>query len=604
MLKVMANNWAIAVGINNYDFLPNAPLRFADRDALAMRQFLCDRAGFDAEKVLLCGNRAEGSKQATRAVMRNILLNDLKRAENADNLWFFFSGHGMTGTDKQDYLITVDGNPDDLQETAISIHFVTDRLRACKAKNIVLILDMCRDESQDSGRKSVESVAVSLRQLVKDREGQQGIITLFSCGRGESSYEIAELEQGAFTHALLEGLQQHAILKDLETYLGRRVIELHQSYPTATGRARKQVPLLITEPGWKYEEPILTNYATSADLSRLKDLALDAEHNGNIDRSIQLWKQVNLLATDPADCSQALNQLDRMLKLSSPRAMNPQPSVTKQPDVELVQLSLIEFTSAKIDPIGNIIDRPIGNAEIFVEDLGNNVSIIMVKVPEGKVLMESLYLEETEKTKKSQHQIRVEAFYLGQTLVTQSQWRAVTLLPKVELELNPNPSYFKGDNRPVEKIDWYEANEFCQRLSRKYTSHKYRLPSEVEWEYSCRANTTTQFYFGETLILELANYLDKKKYATNKQGRYIGETTKVMSFPPNLFGLYDMHGNVREWCLDSGIELIKKSNHSFRFLRGGCSISRPEDCRSSSRHRDVPRSKNYNNGFRIACSLQ
>lgn len=591
----MANNWAIAVGINNYDFLPNAPLLFADRDALAIRQFLCDQAGFDAEKVLLCGNRTEGSKQATRAVMRNILLNDLKRAENADNLWFFFSGHGMTGNDKQDYLITVDGNPDDLKETAISIHFVIDQLRACKAKNIVLILDMCRNESQDSGRKSVESVAVSLQQLVKDREGQQGIITFFSCGRGESSYEIAELEQGAFTHALLEGLQQHSILKDLETYLGRRVIELHQSYPNTTGRARKQIPLLITEPGWKYEEPILTNYATSADLSRLKDLALDAEHNSNIDRSIQLWMRVNSLATDPTDCSQALNQLDRMSKLSLPRATNQQPCVTKQPTVESVQLSVIEFTSVKIDSTGNIIDRPIGNAEIFVENLSNNVSITMVKIPESKVLME-FEREPIEKTKKYQHQIRrVEAFYLGQTLVTQAQWRAVTLFPKVEFELDPYPSYFKGDNRPVEKIDWYEANEFCQRLSMKNTRNcKYRLPSEVEWEYSCRANAMTQFHFGETLTLEVANYLDEKKYATNKQGRYISETTTVMSFPPNLFGLYDMHGNVREWCSDTGIDLIKNNNNSFRFLRGGCSMSKPEDCCSSSRHRDAPRSKNYN----------
>jgi uncharacterized caspase-like protein len=139
--------------------------------------------------------------------LRDILLNKLQHAQNADNLWFFFSGHGMAGGDRQDYLMTIDGNPNDLDDTAIPIHFVTDRLRACNAKNIVLVLDMCRNESREVGRKSVESVETSLRQLVRDREGQQGIITLFSCGRGQSSYEIESLGQGAFTHALLEGLR-------------------------------------------------------------------------------------------------------------------------------------------------------------------------------------------------------------------------------------------------------------------------------------------------------------------------------------------------------------------------------------------------------------
>ena len=173
----MANNWAIVVGINTYKFLPNASLKFAGQDALAMRQFLCEEAGFAAHQVLLCGDGAEVSREATRAVLRQILLNELHRAQNADNLWFFFSGHGLS--DQRDYLMPIDGNPHDLHDTAIPIHFVVEQLRACKAKNIVLILDMCRNERPETERKSVESVE-ALRQLVQDREGQQGIITLFS----------------------------------------------------------------------------------------------------------------------------------------------------------------------------------------------------------------------------------------------------------------------------------------------------------------------------------------------------------------------------------------------------------------------------------------
>ena len=174
----MANNWAIVVGINHYDFLPNASLKFAAADALAMRKFLCEEAGFDFDKILLCGDAEVGSRKATMPILRDILLNKLEYAQNADNLWFFFSGHGLAGDDQRDYLLTIDGNPNDLKATAISTHFVADQLRACKAKNIVLILDMCRTENRDFERKNVEL----------QREKQQGMITMHSCDRSQTRF--------------------------------------------------------------------------------------------------------------------------------------------------------------------------------------------------------------------------------------------------------------------------------------------------------------------------------------------------------------------------------------------------------------------------------
>ena len=306
----MANNWAIVVGVNEYDFLPEAALKFAVDDALAMQTWLRDQAGFPENQILLCGDGTAGTKKATRPVLRDVLLHQLERVRKADNLWFFFSGHGL-----DEHLMPIDGNPKDLPDTAISIHFVTEKLRACQAKNIVLILDMCRNESRDSGRKSVDSIETALRQLVKERERQQGIITLFSCGRGQSSYELSNLKQGAFTHALLEGLQQTSILKDLEKYLARRVPELHREAGQAT---RKQVPLIIPEPGWKYEEPLLTDYATSTDVSRLKEMAIDAECDRDIEKAIRLWEQVNLLATSGDDRRRALNRIRDLMGQSQP----------------------------------------------------------------------------------------------------------------------------------------------------------------------------------------------------------------------------------------------------------------------------------------------
>lgn len=113
-----------------------------------------------------------------------------------------------------------------------------------------------------------------------------------------------------------------------------------------------------------------------------------------------------------------------------------------------------------------------------------------------------------------------------------------------------NPSRFKGEKRPVERVSWKDAVEFCQKLS-ALTGETYRLPSEAEWEYACRAGTTTPFYFGKTITSDLVNYDGNYPYGSGPKGTYRKETTEVGQFPPNAFGLYDMHGNVQEWCADT-----------------------------------------------------
>jgi formylglycine-generating enzyme required for sulfatase activity len=182
----------------------------------------------------------------------------------------------------------------------------------------------------------------------------------------------------------------------------------------------------------------------------------------------------------------------------------------------------------------------------------------------------------------------------------------------------------------VERVNWYDAIEFCARLS-KLRGREYRLPSEAEWEYACRAGTTTPFHFGETITGELANYNARKTYAGEAEGEDRGQTTPVGQFPPNAFGLYDMHGNVWEWCLDpwhenyqgepprdgsvwdednnnnryqnllsSTKELL--TDKQYRALRGGSWINHPRLCRSASRSGYNPDSRYYiNYGFRVVC---
>jgi formylglycine-generating enzyme required for sulfatase activity len=184
---------------------------------------------------------------------------------------------------------------------------------------------------------------------------------------------------------------------------------------------------------------------------------------------------------------------------------------------------------------------------------------------------------------------------------------------KVERDLTPDPAKFKGANRPVEQVSWKEAMEFCRRLSQR-TGRTYTLPSESQWEYACRAGTTTAFAFGETLSTDLANYNGLHMYGTGSKGVDRRQTTDVRTFPANAWGLHDMHGNVWEWCLD-----LRKESYAgaptdgsawldgdtfLRLLRGGSWFYGPLLCRSAYRSRGHPDFAYSDWGFRVCCLLQ
>jgi formylglycine-generating enzyme required for sulfatase activity len=209
--------------------------------------------------------------------------------------------------------------------------------------------------------------------------------------------------------------------------------------------------------------------------------------------------------------------------------------------------------------------------------------------------------------------VTISSFFMAEFPVTQTQWREIASLRPIKRWLNPDPSRFKfypqrdeivkGDLLPVEQVSWYDAIEFCARL-RRLTGKNYRLPSEAEWEYACRAGTTTAYYFGENLDQSLANY-----------GLNVRQTTPLGTYLPNAFGLQDMHGNVWEWCDDRWHENHEKApingrswndNHSqssTRVLRGGSWFNDPEDCRSADRVWFDAVNCYLNVGFRLAVSI-
>ncbi len=273
------------------------------------------------------------------------------------------------------------------------------------------------------------------------------------------------------------------------------------------------------------------------------------------------------------------------------------------------------------------IDRTSKVIHTFTEDLGEEILLDMVLIPPGEFWMGSLTDElEHRSNEEPQHLVKIEhPFFMGQYPITQAQWRNIARLAPIQQELDPDPSRFKGDDLPVESVSWLDAQEFCARLS-VYTNRSYRLPSEAEWEYACRAGTTTPFHFGETIDAELANYQaeDEKfgdtvfsgKYGRGKFGEYRHRTTPVGSFGvANDFGLFDLHGNVWEWCEDHYHENyegapadcspwvdLDTSERTFRVLRGGSWGNDPRDCRSAYRGRINAVDRLGSIGFRVVYS--
>ena len=282
---------------------------------------------------------------------------------------------------------------------------------------------------------------------------------------------------------------------------------------------------------------------------------------------------------------------------------------------KLLKRKLSIMSVVQVIPIYSSIRK---TARYFVETLPYDVPLEMVEIPAGKFMMGASDHEQdlnSVTNSRPQHEVTLHTFCMGKYSITQEQWRVVTTLPKVKTALEPDPSNFKGDKRPVENVSWLDAMEFCRRLS-VHTKREYRLPSEAEWEYACRAGTTTPFHFGETITTDYVNYDGNNPYADALKGEYRQQTTDVGSFKAaNAFGLYDMHGNVWEWCADDWHDSYKeapkdsqiwiKDNKNYedpesrKLLRGGSWGNGAQNCRSAYRDFDYALSQRSVNGFRV-----
>ncbi|MBC1296473.1 caspase family protein, partial [Nostoc sp. UCD122] len=344
----MGKNWAIVVGINNYDNLQS--LNYAKRDAEAMKDWFENEAQFD--RVFLFTEDSPAIKtnppiktQPTHGRFLTFLevQFETKLLEAQDNLWFFFAGHGRRYEDR-DYLMFLDSSSKAVERTAISVDYVTQRLRRCGADNVVLLIDACRDEGDRSG-------------LGVGTQGHKGVITFYSCAPSQKSWEIDELQHGSFTYSLLEGLRIQgeancATVERLEQYLRYRVPELNAYY-----KKSEQNPYLKAEPPYKMYYILVEQAARIKDAESLKYQASLAENRGDFLLAKNLW--VRVLAVSRID-SEAIEAIERIAQQKQQPFINP---ITES-------LSITQPVAA---PGGEraVVSEPVSYNEITNNDLSN-----------------------------------------------------------------------------------------------------------------------------------------------------------------------------------------------------------------------------------------
>jgi formylglycine-generating enzyme required for sulfatase activity len=233
----------------------------------------------------------------------------------------------------------------------------------------------------------------------------------------------------------------------------------------------------------------------------------------------------------------------------------------------------------------------------------NSLEMRLMLIPPGEFTMGSPAGEKGRNANEVQHRVKLtKAFYLGATEVTQRQWQAV---------MGNNPSFCVGDSLPVDTVSSDDAAEFCRKLSEK-EGVRYRLPTEAEWEYACRAGTTTPFHTGATINTDQANFNGQSAYGNGKKGVFREESTPAGGLASNAWGLSDMHGNLWEWCSDwygdvsaaDATDPAGPATGEKRSVRGGCWITAPAVCRSAFRGSTEPRSWNFHFGFRVARAIE
>ncbi len=599
---------ALLIGVSEYQ--PGLqPLPSAIEDVRSMERVLKhpEMGGFDRVEVLTNPNT-----QAMRIAIYNLFA----ECSPEDLVLFYFSGHGVKDQNRNLYLTTLETTKNQkglvVPPTAVAASYLQTQINDSRSQHEVIILDCCYSGAIAKGLTAKDEGAVDIIAEL----GGKGRAILTSSTSVQSSFQQSG-SLSIYTQYLVEGIETGAADLDsdgqisadeLHQYASKNVQQASpamtpQFYPVEEGYRIYLARSPQDDPKVKYRKEAQKR-AKKGKFSpigrrilarRQIELGLSPEEAETIKEEIlrpyreyqqklQEYKQAyrEVVEQEYPLSDYTRNELQDFQKLLELRDQ----------DIAPIEASLNPQPKAKTETEPQVTEsvpdsKPI--VENQTENLGNDVTLDMVYIPDGTFMMGSPEHEGRD-SEKPQHEVTVSPFFMGKYPITQAQYQQV---------MGENPSNFKGDDRPVELVSWDDAVEFCQRLSQQ-TGAEYRLPTEAEWEYAARAGTTTKYYFGDDLTSDLANYDSN-----------VDQTTAVGKYPPNAFGLYDMHGNVWEWCQDDWHDSYKNAPtdgsawltefSSIKVIRGGSWGYNPYYCCSATRDIVTRDNRFFNIGFRVVC---
>ncbi|NJL91017.1 MAG: SUMF1/EgtB/PvdO family nonheme iron enzyme [Coleofasciculaceae cyanobacterium SM2_1_6] len=661
--------YALLVGISTYPDGLN-PLPSAVRDIDALQEVLIDPE---------IGGFAESDVEALKDVDETAIRKGISRLfanRNSDDLLlFYFSGHGVTDSVNDFYLTGNSTDQKDLLSSAVPSDYIHKAMnQPGGSRRKVIILDCCHSGAFAKGMQAKDSGIIS----VLPKLGGEGRVILTASDSRKYAFEQEGFELSLYTHFLVEGLKTGAADRDgdgqisaeeLHEYVRDKVIRANnlmspKIYPVLEGyqiilakavqddqlKFRKEVQKIIDRRQGKIfhstrgllnaardkykiseseareiEQEILLPYQiyeerlkiyvetlknivveefplSEVTLEELEELAI-----GLKEEDLQAIKE-RILAPKQAEYEQATQQMRQQQEAAEKQAaellQRQQAELVRQQQLEAERKLEAERQQAKLAQEKRLAAerRRAKSEQELTLDLGQGITLELVQIPAGKFMMGSNESDD----EKPIHEVTVQSFLMGKYAVTNAQWQAV-------MGTEPSKQYgakFQGANQPVVGVSWHECNKFCKKLSAQ-TGKELRLPSEAEWEYACRAGTQTKYHFGDDEN-QLGSYA---WYGSNSNSR----THPVGEKKPNQFGIYDMHGNVWEWCLDEWhnsydskpenlkangsepwgeINVNDNDNHSC-VLRGRSWNNYAFNCRSALRCRDNAGNRDIYIGFRL-----
>ena len=540
--------YALLVGVRQYDPNQLRALPYAEQDAQEMATVLKQK-GF--RRVILLTQSEGATESRSLPLAKNVrtslkgLLEDRKKD---DLVLIGFAGHGVQFKgEKDNYFCPMDADLSD-RKSLISLAEVYDQLEKSNAGTKLLLVDACRNDplagnARDGGGVDLSSAT---RPQIPDPPG--GIAAMFSCSAGQRAFEHEKLKHGIFFHHVILGLNG-----------------------AAKSRKRDEVT-------WDS----LVEYVKDEVPDTVKDLLGDGVRQLPENKGTLRGKATLVALTPSIRPSEPTTPPS-----SSPASITGKPTALAWP-----------FSAAQAKAAQESLAKSLGKSVIEKNSLGME----LVLIPPGKFTMGSPANEKDRGKDEDQVEVTLTSpFWLGKTEVTQGQWQKI---------MGTTP--WKGENFVKEGpefaatyVSWDDVQEFLKKLSQR-DGVTYRLPTEAEWEWSCRAGTSSRFSFGD-------NDSDLGRYGwygglfgegNAKTEHYAHEVGKKLANP---FGLYDMHGNVFEWCEDvkidkrpGGITPKVATGGEYRVLRGGSWSYEPHVARSAIRDWYTPDYRVYSTGFRIS----